>query len=578
MMMRTPTRHAVPTLLVLLTLAVCLQASAQTIAAPTAAMLPTPEEVKNAPALPFTDGTHPYASQYRLPVEITARDVSHNGDRVTDIVDGRPAQPGGRTTMPPASCRERSIQVIEYAMVGPRFDRREAVFFRTLEIKLWRYADPAHVADRFALMRAEDQKKGRLGTTPNIGDDAYVGKWNTTGRGDVYLHVQQGEFYIWVRSSGVATQWQDKLRDLMTYTAELILMKLPATGGATPPPVTPPPPPTAATIEITAGPSGNPNPVAPGGAVQCSVQARHSQGAALSYQWTSNWGSLNNANIQNPIWTAPAGGGATECGITVYVTAADGLRIGASYLQQIGAAIPQSIRVFIDGQFMFTRTPPTEINGSVLVAMADIFRELGASVIWDGPRKKITATRGSRVIELWIGSTTALVDGAAVALSVPPMVLGRGTTYVPVRFVAQALGAGVVYDKPNRAVMITTASMPPIGGSTTPPQNTALSVTSPTDGATVPEDYSVSGTSVPGQSVFVTVIAEATLKATGQNATSPLLDGAEAKVGADGRWTIAVNARAVSRDQRVELKRMKITVVTHANGAVAEQMDLVVRP
>jgi len=126
--------------------------------------------------------------------------------------------------------------------------------------------------------------------------------------------------------------------------------------------------------------------------------------------------------------------------------------------------------------------------------------------------------------------------------------------------------------------MITTASMPQIGGSTTPPQNTALSVTSPTDGATVPEQFTISGTSVPGQSVFVTVIAEATLKATGQNATSPLLDGAEAKVGADGRWTIAVNARAVSRDQRVELKRMKITVVTRANGAVVEQVDLIVRP
>jgi hypothetical protein len=115
-------------------------------------------------------------------------------------------------------------------------------------------------------------------------------------------------------------------------------------------------------------------------------------------------------------------------------------------------------------------------------------------------------------------------------------------------------------------------------GAVAPPQSTTLTVTSPTDGATVPEQFTISGTSVPGQSVFVTAIAEATLKATGQNATSPLVESAEIGVGNDGRWRIEVNARAVSRDQRVELKQINITVETRANGNTAEQVDLVVRP
>lgn len=576
MMMPTPLRHALPTLLVLLTIAACLPSGAQNIPAPTANMLPTPDDIKNAPALPFTDGTTPNNYNCRLPVEVEVKDVSSGGDRVVDIVAGQTSPPG-HLTSPPASYRQRELMIMEYALAPPRFDRRSVVFHRSLKIALYRYENASQVTALFAAMRREDQSKGRLGTTLSIGDDAYVGKWNTTGVGDVYLYAQQGPFYIQIRSHGVATPWQEKLKDVMTYTAEIILMKLPTTGGATPPPVTPPPATQPATLEIIAGPEGIPNPVTPGGTVQCSVEARHSRDATLSYQWTATGGSFNNPAIRTPIWTAPVGGGATQFGITVKITAADGAQIGASFLEEIRGAPSRSIRIFIDGKFMLTLTPPTEINGSALVAMADIFRELGASVVWDGPQKKITATRGSRVIELWIGNTTALVDGAAVSLSVPPMVLGRGTTYVPVRFVAQALGAGVVFDRINRAVMITTASMPPIVGTpATPPQSTKLTVTSPTDGASVPERFSISGTGVPWQSVSVTVIAEATLNATGQDATSALFEGAQAMVDADGKWYITVDAHSVNSDQRVALKRLKITLTMPAGGNTVERVDLIV--
>ena len=72
-------------------------------------------------------------------------------------------------------------------------------------------------------------------------------------------------------------------------------------------------------------------------------------------------------------------------------------------------------------------------------------------------------------MQLWIGRKTALVDSQSVALDVPPMILAGGKTYVPVRFVSQALGAGVAYDASTRSVNITTGSMPPITGSTQNP-------------------------------------------------------------------------------------------------------------
>jgi len=293
-------------------------------------------------------------------------------------------------------------------------------------------------------------------------------------------------------------------------------------------------------------------------------------------------------------------------------------------------------RVFIDGQILKkkgphghlidTDAPPTDLNGRVLVGLTDIFQALGATVAWEGSERKITATRGARHVQLWIGRKTALVDGQSITLDVPPMILAGGKTYVPVRFVSQALLAGVSYNTPTRSVMITTSTMPPLTGSaqtpyvtpspgqglvqvatcletglrsagicpntlrkpytaaavpgpcTTHTQGPKLIVLSPSDGGTVPERFEVSGTCVPGRKVRVTVIAEATLKATGENATSPILEDAEAKVGTDGKWSIEANARGVSRDKRVDVKQFKITVYMRKNRQVAEQVDLTVRP
>ncbi len=128
----------------------------------------------------------------------------------------------------------------------------------------------------------------------------------------------------------------------------------------------------------------------------------------------------------------------------------------------------QPISVRVDGEMLQTAAPPREVGGRVLVGMADIFRRLGATVEWNGAEKKITATRGSRVIVLWIGRQYATIDGTAIPLDVPPMLIG-GYTYVPVRFPAEALGADVTWLSATRTVMISTEKMPPIDDEGPPP-------------------------------------------------------------------------------------------------------------
>ena len=293
-------------------------------------------------------------------------------------------------------------------------------------------------------------------------------------------------------------------------------------------------------------------------------------------------------------------------------------------LPPIGATTSRSLRVYIDGQLLRTSAPPTIVNGRVLVGLADIFRALGASVTWEGSQKKITAVRGLRTVILWIGRKTALINNSPMQLDVPPLILAGGKTYVPVRFVSQALGAGVEWSAPRRSVLISTGSMPPVAGVPTPPvqppppaqgtvqvsicretglravaacKNTVtqrfaprsvpgpctthikgkkLFVTEPTPNNLVPTKFTIAGTCVPGRKVRVTVVAEAKLKATGQDATSTILQDAEASVGKDGKWSIQCDTGAVRRDQRVEVNRYKVTVYMRMNGKIAEQVDLYV--
>ena len=138
------------------------------------------------------------------------------------------------------------------------------------------------------------------------------------------------------------------------------------------------------------------------------------------------------------------------------------LAVTASLLQA------QPIGVMVDGQPLVTSAPPREVGGRILVGMRDIFERLGAGVGWEASQQMITATRGARVVTLWIGRNYARVDTSTIPLDVPPMLIG-GHTYVPVRFPSEALGATVTWLSATRTVMVSTAGMPPVGGGEPPP-------------------------------------------------------------------------------------------------------------
>jgi hypothetical protein len=127
----------------------------------------------------------------------------------------------------------------------------------------------------------------------------------------------------------------------------------------------------------------------------------------------------------------------------------------------------QGISVQLDGRTLQFDQPPAMMGGRLLVPLRGIFEALKADVVYDGPTRSIQATKGSRVVQLQLGSRTAIIDGKTLFLDVPADTIG-GRTMVPLRFVSEALGADVKWDGPTKTVKLsstggseTTAPTPP---------------------------------------------------------------------------------------------------------------------
>jgi hypothetical protein len=115
-------------------------------------------------------------------------------------------------------------------------------------------------------------------------------------------------------------------------------------------------------------------------------------------------------------------------------------------------------RVVVNGTALPAYPAPIERAGRLYVPLRAIFEALGASVVYqDGA---INATSGARTVNLRIGSTVATVDGRQEMLDSPPFIVGA-TTYVPLRFVSQALGANVNYDGAAQIAYVDKAGAPP---------------------------------------------------------------------------------------------------------------------
>jgi len=99
---------------------------------------------------------------------------------------------------------------------------------------------------------------------------------------------------------------------------------------------------------------------------------------------------------------------------------------------------------------------PYNSNGTVMVPVRFVAEQLDADVSWDPATQKVTITDAidGTVIHLNIGSNQASVNGQIKPLETAAE-LTNGSTYVPIRFIAESMGAKVSWEQELQMVTIT---------------------------------------------------------------------------------------------------------------------------
>jgi methionine-rich copper-binding protein CopC len=147
-------------------------------------------------------------------------------------------------------------------------------------------------------------------------------------------------------------------------------------------------------------------------------------------------------------------------------------------------ALAQNVTVTVNGQAMSFDQPPVMRNNRVFVPMRAIFERLGSTVVYSNGN--INAQGNGRSVHLTIGSTDASVNGNHFTMDVAPFTVA-GRTEVPLRFVAQALGANVNWNANTSTVAIITSGAVSQNYTPQPASNASFHVTDedPASGSTV---------------------------------------------------------------------------------------------
>ena len=113
------------------------------------------------------------------------------------------------------------------------------------------------------------------------------------------------------------------------------------------------------------------------------------------------------------------------------------------------------INISIDGKERQLNPPAQIANDRTMVPLRFIIEDpaLQGQVYWDQSQQKVAMDCRGHYIELYIGSKQANVDGKVYMLDAPPYIY-QGHTYVPLRFLAENLGARVVWKNAQRQVDI----------------------------------------------------------------------------------------------------------------------------
>lgn len=111
------------------------------------------------------------------------------------------------------------------------------------------------------------------------------------------------------------------------------------------------------------------------------------------------------------------------------------------------------ITVYLDGALLQMDAQPQVRNERTMVPIRPLAEALGADVEWNEETWEVTLTRAGVTLSMTPGQTTARVDGTPVEMDVAPYA-DQNRTYFPVRYAAQFFGQTVTWNPSERRVDI----------------------------------------------------------------------------------------------------------------------------
>lgn len=115
--------------------------------------------------------------------------------------------------------------------------------------------------------------------------------------------------------------------------------------------------------------------------------------------------------------------------------------------------VPDRVNVRYNGKYLYFDYPPIMSHDRVMLPLRKIFEIFSMKVEWDQETETALIHDDEHQIKIREGATTAQVNGTEIPLYTPAIVL-QGRMYVPVRFIAESIGAFVDWDSEFQTVII----------------------------------------------------------------------------------------------------------------------------
>lgn len=117
------------------------------------------------------------------------------------------------------------------------------------------------------------------------------------------------------------------------------------------------------------------------------------------------------------------------------------------------------VGVTIDGESVAFQNgygkPFIDSNSRTLVPLRGVMEAFGAKVTWDNDTRTVSVVKNGTTVLVPIGQAYILVNGELV-VNDTSAVIREDLTYLPIKAVLQAFGAGVAWDSGNRTVIVRT--------------------------------------------------------------------------------------------------------------------------